>query len=264
MFQQQALTKGPSVKEITKAAESDKAKDQQPLTKALSQNNLTKDQPKDQAKEQAKAPDGDADKMNASWNKNAKTAVEAAMNNEPTFTKLDLSNNTVFAMKHQEYCEQLGAALAKNTHLVSVTLVKCDLDHRDAAAIAAGLRVNTHLICLNLSNNKITNEGATAIADALRENNTLLELNLLGQPHEFGEPCLQGYIDLFSYNVTLTKIIWRLNSRKSFAINKLIVRNNTIRKWVAEGKDVKDILPATSNVPYDKLSEVFGRFNPDN
>lgn len=45
-------------------------------------------------------------------------------------------------------------------------------------------------------------------------------------------------MQLFSYNVTLTKIIWRLDSRKSFAINKLIVRNNTIKKFLAEGKDV--------------------------
>jgi hypothetical protein len=84
-----------------------------------------------------------------------------------------------------------------------------------------------------------------------------VELNLLGQPHQFGDACLESFvqvgwrasvlccactemhtIQMFNYNVTLTKIIWRLDSRKSFAINKLIVRNNTIRKFLSEGKDV--------------------------
>ena len=70
----------------------------------------------------------------------------------------------------------------------------------------------------------------------------------------FGEPCLQQFIDMFEHNVILTKIIWRLDSRKSFAINKLIVRNNTIKKWVLEGKSVQDIYPKGANIPIDELN----------
>lgn len=107
-----------------------------------------------------------------------------------------------------------------------------------------------------MQNNKITNEGATAIAQALRLNKSLRELNLLAQQQAaFGEPCLQQFIDMFENNVTLTKIIWRLDSRKSFAINKLIVRNNTIKKWVLEGKSVQDIYPKGANIPIESLKE---------
>ncbi len=117
----------------------------------------------------------------AAFNKSAKTAIQAAQDNEASFTALQLTNNTVYAMKHRDYSEQLGRALLGNTHLREVTLVKCDLDHFDATLIAAALRNNTTLRVLNLAQNKITNEGATAIAEALRENRTLMELNLLGQ-----------------------------------------------------------------------------------
>ncbi len=77
--------------------------------------------------------------------------------------------------------------------------------------------------------------------------------------HAFGEPCLQGFIDMFGYNVTLTKIIWRLDSRKSFAINKLIVRNNTIKKWALEGKDLHAMYPSAANVPIAEIAAVLRR-----
>ncbi len=54
---------------------------------------------------------------------------------------------------------------------------------------------------------------------------------------------------MFDFNVTLTKVIWRLDSRKSFAINKLIVRNNTIKKWLGEARDVSSKIPPRCNVP---------------
>ena len=107
-----------------------------------------------------------------------------------------------------------------------------------------------------MDNNKISNEGALALAEALKTNTRLIELNLLGQPHQFGDACLEGFINMFHYNVTLTKIIWRLDSRKSFAINKLIVRNNTIAKWLSEGKDVSSLIPEHCNIR--ELNDVAG------
>ena len=109
---------------------------------------------------------------------------------------------------------------------------------------------------MTLDNNKISNEGALALAEALKTNTRLIELNLLGQPHQFGDACLEGFINMFHYNVSLTKIIWRLDSRKSFAINKLIVRNNTIAKWLSEGKDVSSLIPEHCNIR--ELNDVAG------
>ncbi len=43
--------------------------------------------------------------LNAEWNKSAKKAVEGVQANDPTYTVVDLSGNTVFAMKHTEVCD---------------------------------------------------------------------------------------------------------------------------------------------------------------
>lgn len=139
-------------------------------------------------------------------------------------------------------------ALATNTHVTEVHLKRTALSTKDMEYVQACLQKNTTIRVLDLENNKIDNNGAILLADGLRKNSTLVELNLLGQGSEFGDMTLVAFIDMFDFNVTLQKIIWRLNSRKSFAINKLLVRNNTIKKWVCESKSVQSILPAKCNV----------------
>ncbi len=132
--------------------------------------------------------------------------------------------------------------------MTEVHLKRCALSTFDMSFVSKMLQKNSTIKVLDLENNKIDNNGAIVLADGLRSNSTLIELNLLGQGSEFGDPTLTAFVQLFDYNVTLTKVIWRLNSRKSFAINKLIVRNNTIKKWVNEGKSVKSIMPANANL----------------
>jgi hypothetical protein len=210
-------------------------------------------------KRAAKGPTTATEATNKEWNRTPKSAIDALANDEPSFSVLDLSENTVFSMKHREYCEQIGQALRSNTHVTEVRLSRCTLDAADAKAIATGLERNDAVEVLHLDNNKISNDGASVIAEALKTNTRLVELNLLGQPVQFGDACLEQFIDMFNYNVTLTKIIWRLDSRKSFAINKLIVRNNTIKKWMGEGKDVSTQVPASCNVPELKLLNLAGK-----
>ena len=71
---------------------------------------------------------------NKAHNKSAKVAIEAANANDPTYSIVDLSGNTVFGMKHREYCQLLGNAIKCNTHIVQVKLSKCTLDAIDAKA----------------------------------------------------------------------------------------------------------------------------------
>ena len=194
--------------------------------------------------------------MNPKWNSHPRSAIEAMSANEPLFISCNLAKNTMFAMKHREYCIQLGPALANNSYLTTLSLSGCDLVSQDALIIADALKTNHTLRKLDLSNNKISNDGATSLSHGLRLNHTLTELNLLGNGAEFGEPCLQSYIDLFAFNVSLLKIIWRLNSRKSFTINKLLVRNNSIRKWLREGKSVVDFWPDSANIEKGRLLSV--------
>jgi hypothetical protein len=49
-----------------------------------------------------------------------------------------------------------------------------------------------------------------------------------------GDGCLDAFLSMFETNITLLKITWRLESRKSFALNKLITRNNEIDRYACE------------------------------
>ncbi len=97
----------------------------------------------------------------------------------------------------------------------------------------------------------------------------------MGQPHAFGENwcvcchpflcaahlyvhihiiSLESWLSLFQYNVSLRKIIWRLDSRKSFPINKFLVRNNSLKKFVDEGRDTTDLkVPDNCNCDIQSL-----------
>merc|ERR1712048_1400238 len=59
----------------------------------------------------------------------------------------------------------------------------------------------------------------------------------------FGEECLDRFVVMYATNITLTKLTWRLDSRKSFSLAKLQTRNIEIQKRKAAGKDFNDILP---------------------
>merc|ERR1711920_707934 len=59
----------------------------------------------------------------------------------------------------------------------------------------------------------------------------------------FGEETLERYITMFNDNITLTKIQWRLTSRKSFMLNKLHTRNVEIKKRKDKGEDYNAYLP---------------------
>ena len=167
--------------------------------------------------------------------------VAAVEENDPSMTVLNMNGNVSFVMKHREYCERLGSAIAKNTHLKELRLSNCEIDSVSAKFLAQGLAVNKSIRVVDLSKNKISNEGSSEIAEALKKNATINELNLLGQPHAFGESCLEVWLNMLTdYNISLRKIIWRLDSRKSFPINKLIVRNNTIRKFLDDGKSLEE------------------------
>jgi hypothetical protein len=181
---------------------------------------------------------------------NPRVVIAAVAANDPSVEIVDFSGNTMFSIKHREYAKELGLALAGNTVVKEVHLKSVDLDKVDAQAIMEGLVNNKTVVLLDLEKNKIDNEGAAAMALLLRQNCTIRELNLFGQAgNAFGDACLTAFVDMFDYNVTLTKIIWRLDSRKSFAINKLLVRNNTIRKNLDENRDVSKIIPARCNMP---------------
>jgi len=169
--------------------------------------------------------------------------IEKVESNDAELSELDLSDNSSYKMKSREYTKKIGDALKTNTNLKKLVLKGLEIDDAAVATIADGLAANKGLSLLVLEKNKIGTVGAEAIANALKTNTSLAELNLLGNK-EFGEQALFAWIGCFEYNVTLTKIVWRLNSRQSFSINKCIARNVEIQKKLKEGKNVDNLLPA--------------------
>ena len=48
---------------------------------------------------------------------------------------------------------------------------------------------------------------------------------------------------MLEVNITLQKVTWRLDSRKSFSITKSLTRNGQIARAKAAGKDYQTMLP---------------------
>ena len=144
-------------------------------------------------------------------------AIEKLGKNDPTFTECSLAKNTLMQMKGMEYLPKLAAALKKNTVCKELSLADCNIGDQMCSELAAALAVNQTLVTLSLEDNKVGNEGATQFAKALASNRSLLQLNMMGQKGQrFGDATLHAFTDMFDTNVTLLKIIWRLESRQSF------------------------------------------------
>ena len=179
-------------------------------------------------------------------------AIERLSANDPTLTTCDLTKSAVLQMKGAELVPKLAAALEKNTHCLELKLAECNISDAIVADLAAALTKNKALVSLDLQTNKVGNDGATSLAKALAANRTLMVLNLFGQQggHKMGDATLHAFCDMFDTNVTLLKITWRLDSRQSFRINKLLVRNNDIDRRIKSGRDYADLLP-TGVAPLD-------------
>ena len=149
-------------------------------------------------------------------------------------------------MKGTELMPQLGAALAKNTVCQELILTENNISDSMMADLATALETNTTLVHLKLEGNKVGNDGATLLAKALAKNRSLLLLDLFAQKggKPLGDATLHAFCDMFESNVTLLKIKWRLESRQSFRLNKLLVRNNDINRRIKDGKDYGELLPA--------------------
>lgn len=117
-----------------------------------------------------------------------------------------------------------------------------DITNADCEHVKRILLENATLTTLNLEGNKIDHVGCSLIAEGIKGNKTLTTLVLLGNG-TFGESCMDAWLAAFEDNITLVSVKWRLDSRKSFKLNKDITRNNSILRWKNEGKDWESLLP---------------------
>ena len=165
--------------------------------------------------------------------------------NDPTLVTCDLSKNAVLSMKVHELLPQFAKALESNTACTDLNLSACNIDDAGVAALAKGLSANSGLQTLNLEGNTIKDGGAQELAKALATNKHLSTLNLLNQKgSRFGDSTLGEFLTMFETNVTLLKIVWRLESRQSFRLTKMLTRNNDIARRIKEGREYTDLLPS--------------------
>jgi hypothetical protein len=169
----------------------------------------------------------------------ASTAIAWLKANYDDFKQLDLSNS--FTLTPDQAIE-IAAALETNTNLVELHLQSVRLTNQVATAFAKMLRVNRTLRILDLEDNKIDSDGIEEIGAALADNVGLIELTLF-KNREPGEKALSVLIRSFDFNTTLQKINWRLTSRQSFALTKLLSRNVEILRRKEAGMDYSDIDP---------------------
>ena len=148
-------------------------------------------------------------------------------------------------MKGAELAPHLAAALKANSTCSDLNLTGCNLDDGMVEPLAAVLATNSTLTLLNLEANKVNNDGAVMISTALKTNRSLLTLNLLNQKGtRFGDTTLGEFTQtLEASNVTLLKIIWRLESRQSFRLTKMLTRNNDIDRRIKTGKEYESLMP---------------------
>jgi hypothetical protein len=164
--------------------------------------------------------------------------------NDSSLHVVDLSNSASFQMRSDEFAGQLAEALKKNTHVRELNLTNCGIGDRGGEHLGESLAENRSIVTLILEKNRLNQHGASALAKGLARNKKLESINLMNQTNaRWGDTCLDDFIEMFYSNITLLKIYWRLESRKSFAINKFLTRNNEIDRRRKNGMSYDDLLP---------------------
>ena len=66
----------------------------------------------------------------------------------------------------------------------------------------------------------------------------------MNQNHKISEEALESFITMFQTNLALTKLMWKVDSRRTWEVSKLITRNVEIGRRKAAGASIQDLLPA--------------------
>merc|ERR1719215_1985601 len=147
-------------------------------------------------------------------------------------------------MKSTEALQALAPGLKSHKSIKTLDLTECEITD-GGCEVLADVLANNHVIeTVILEKNKISSAGAGKLADGLAQNKGVRTMNLLQQAvKSFGDECLDRFVVMYATNITLTKMTWRLDSRKSFMLAKLQTRNIEIQKRKLAGKDFQDLLP---------------------
>ncbi|CAK9045930.1 unnamed protein product [Durusdinium trenchii] len=174
--------------------------------------------------------------------------IESVASNAPGET-LDLTKNASFCMKSLENTIALSEALKKNTVIKTLVLRECEITDAGAEALGQALAENQTIEDLDLQQNHLSNAGVISLANGLRSNRSVKTLNLMTQNHKLSEDALEGFINMFQSNVTLTKLMWKVDSRRAWELSKLITRNVEIAHRARTGGDADSLAPRPAPTP---------------
>jgi len=169
--------------------------------------------------------------------------IELVKKNDSSLVTLDLTSNASFKMKAVENLKELAAGLKTNTVITQLVLRECDVNDEGAEALGEALAENHTIEQLDLQSNRITTDGVIALTLGLASNKGVRSINLLDQAARFGDDCVEAFIDVFFTNITLNKIMWQIESNRSWELSKQITRNVELQKRQQKGEDITVLLP---------------------
>lgn len=163
--------------------------------------------------------------------KTAKQWIEEVAANDASLQVLDLTKSASFCMKAEENTRLLCEALKTNTSITKLILRECELNDAGMEALAEALKVNHVIEEIDLSKNHISTAGGMCLAAGLAENRGVKTLSLMDQSQKlFGEGALEAFIAMFQTNQTLTKLMWKVDSRRAWELSKMFTRNVEIQR----------------------------------
>mmetsp|Transcript_20758 Transcript_20758/g.24550 ORF Transcript_20758/g.24550 Transcript_20758/m.24550 type:complete len:338 (-) Transcript_20758:282-1295(-) len=173
--------------------------------------------------------------------------LDAIKQQDPELKVVDFSGQATFQMKPDEKLTELTLLLKENNIVTTLILKDCGISNSGAAILGEFLATNSTITNIDLSENKaIKEEGGVALANGLGTNTGLLELNLMGLGGSIAvksEAICAAFITAFETNLTLKKPIWRLDHPLAHTLARLVTRNTSIARHIAQGKPFESLLP---------------------
>ena len=169
-------------------------------------------------------------------------AIQDVADNDKRTQSLELSGSTVWKAKSAVLTASLSDALLGNMRLTALNLSDCNVGDNALFKLADAIRHNATLYDLNLANNKLGRPGMTHLAECLADNSGLMTLDLTG--HRINSEVAVAFVDMLRVNLTLCKIIWKLEvGGFNLRFTELTNRNTEIDRNVRDGKDFVELLP---------------------
>ncbi len=166
--------------------------------------------------------------------------------NDPDMQVVDFSGQASVQMKSDEKISELCDAIGESSPVTTLLLKDCNIGPVGAAALGSMLADNTSITTIDLSANKaLGEEGAVALAEGLANNTAVTELNLMGLLGAAvkSELVCSAFIKMYETNLSLKKIIWRLDHPLAHQLARLATRNNSIARRISQDKPFADLLP---------------------